>query len=218
MKLLLTSQGIQEEIRTTFLSLLSKPPKDILVSFITTEAYGEDKHPTWLNVYKDQLRECGIFNIEDLDLKDKTEDYLNTNLFNKDIIFVNGGNSFYLLDQVKKSGFDKIIRSFKSINKIYLGVSAGTYIACPTIEQATWNHQDKNNYEIKDLSALNLIPFIITAHYIDSYKSIIKKAATITEYPIVALNDHQAILVENNRYKLVGDNAKNFFNNFRENW
>lgn len=218
MKLLLTSQGIQEEIKPVFLSMLPKPAKDISVSFVTTAAYGEDKDPSWLNIYRDQLRELGIDDIEDLDLKDKSIEYLKTHVSNKDIIFVNGGNSFYLLEQVKKSGFDKLINSFKNGNKIYVGISAGSYIACPTIEQSTWEHQDRNRYGLKDLTALNLIPFLITAHYVESYRPIIEKAVKTTKYSVVALNDNQAILVEDNRYKLVGDKTKNFFNNFQENW
>lgn len=72
-KLLLTSQGIQQELKQTFLSLLSKPAKDISVSFVTTAAYGEENDPDWLEVYRKQLRDCGIKDIEDLDLKNKTQ-------------------------------------------------------------------------------------------------------------------------------------------------
>ena len=41
MKELLTSQGLPEPLRKTFLSLLTKPVEKTKVSFITTAAYGE---------------------------------------------------------------------------------------------------------------------------------------------------------------------------------
>lgn len=75
MKLLLTSQG-----------LLPKPPTQIKISFITTAAYGDYKNPTWLNVYRKQLRSYEIKKIEDLDLRNKNQKELEIILKDKDIV------------------------------------------------------------------------------------------------------------------------------------
>lgn len=107
MKLLLTSNGIKPTFEKEFLALLDKNPSKILASFITTAAYGETDDPNWLSEYKRQLQNYKIANIEDLDVKDKSQKELEKFLGGKDIIFVNGGNTFYLLDWVKRSGFDK---------------------------------------------------------------------------------------------------------------
>lgn len=215
-RLFLTSQGIPKKLKKTFLSFLSKKPQDNSVSFITTAAYGDYKNPTWLNIYKNQLRNYGIQKIEELDLKDKTQKELEKILSNKDIIFVNGGNPFYLLYWVKKSGFHKIIKRLLNKDKLYIGISAGSYICCPTIEMATWKHQDRNKIGIKDLKALNFIPFLITAHFNEKHYQIINKAAQTIHYAIVVLTDAQAVLVENDKVKVVGEGKRNFFNNFKE--
>jgi len=216
-KLLLTSQGLPAELKDVFLSLLVKPPSETKVSFIITAAYGEETQPKWLEIYRQQLRTYGINQIEDLDIKNKNQTELEKIIANKDIIFVNGGNTFYLLKWVKKTGFDKIIKDHVESGKLYIGISAGSYIACPTIEQSNWKHQDRNKVGITDFTALNLVPFIITAHYEEKYRSVIENAAKSTRYPIVALNDKQAMLVEDNNYKLVGEKHKLFFNGFEEN-
>jgi dipeptidase E len=216
MKLLLTSQGLPSKLKETFVSLLHKPTSEIKLSFITTAAYGDYKNPKWLNVYRKQLNNYGIQQIEDLDLKDKNQKELETILKDKDIIFVNGGNSFYLLYWVRKSGFDKLLPQFLNQGTLYIGVSAGSYICCPTIEQSTWKHADRNKIGLKDLTALNFVPFLITAHFEQKHRIIIEKAARTINYPIVALNNAQAILVTDQKYTLVGVGNRVFFNGFKE--
>jgi dipeptidase E len=68
-----------------------------------------------------------------LDRKIKKDD-----LKNKDVIFVFGRNTFDYLNRIRKTGLDKAIKSFVKKGGIYLGLSAGSYVICPTIEAATW--------------------------------------------------------------------------------
>lgn len=215
-KLLLTSQGIPLELKDIFLNLLDKSTDQVKVAYVITAAYGEEPNPKWLEVYRKQLRDYGINHIEDIDIKGKSHSELDNIVSDKDIIFVNGGNTFYLLKCVCESGFDKVIKDHINKGKLYVGISAGSYIACPTIEQSNWKHADKNKVGLTDLTALNLIPFLISAHFEEKYRSVIETAAKICRYPIVALNDTQAILVEGDKYKLVGKGNKEFFNNFQE--
>ncbi len=214
--LLLTSQGIPKELEQDFLSYLKKPLDEVHVSFIVTAAYGEEENPIWLECYRKQIRSYGISHIDDLDHKGKSRQKLENDLADKDVIFVNGGNAFYLLYWVKKSGFDNIVKNLLGDGKIYVGVSAGSYIACPTIEQSTWKHQDRNKIGLDDLNALNLVPFLVTAHFEEKYRSVIEKASKTTKCPIVALNDEQAVLVRDNKMRIVGKGKKVFFNGFRE--
>lgn len=182
--------------------------------FVTTAAYGEDEYPTWLEHYRKQLRGYGIEAIEELDVRGKTDEDLQK--VDTDIIFVNGGNTFYLLHWVRESGFDRIIKEFVEEGKLYVGVSAGSYIVCPTIEAAGWRGADKNIVHLTDLTALTLVPFLISAHYVESYRPTLEKAACSTFYPIVVLNDKQAILVTDKETKVVGNGERIFLNGFEE--
>ncbi len=216
-RLLLTSQGIQPELEDVFLGQLGESPEKKKVSFITTAARGEEEYyPKWMEIYKKQLEGCGIKNIEEFDLTNKTPHDTRLALSDKDIIFVNGGNTFYLLHWARKSGFDKLLPELLEEGKFYVGVSAGSYIVCPTIEAATWKRQDRNMIGLKDLTGLNLVPFLISAHFEEKYRPTIEKAAKTTSYPIVALYDTQAVLVGNSTCKVVGKGKREFFNGFKE--
>lgn len=216
--LLLTSQGIQPELKNIFLSLLHKHPKDISVAFITTGAYGEKVNPDWLQKYITQLNDLDIYRILELDFTGKTYKEVISLLNGKDIIFVNGGNTFYLLKHARESGFDRAVKKQLAKGVLYIGVSAGTYIVCPTIEQAHWKNANRNYEHLNDLTAFNLVPFLIFAHFNETHRVIIEKESKQTQFPIVAIGDTQAVLVEGDRYKVVGKGNKEFFNGFRENW
>ncbi len=214
--LLLTSSGIEASLKPTFISLLTKPVSEVKIAFITTAAYGESKNPTWMEKDRQLLYDCGIKHIEDLDIKDKTQSELEKVVSDKDLIFVNGGNTFYLLHWIRKSGFDKVLPTFLRRGGLYVGVSAGSYVACPTIEAATWKHSDRNKVGLEDLTALNLVPFLITAHFEEKYRKIVEAEAKKTKYPIVALADEQAILVDGKKVKLIGGGERNSYNGFKE--
>ena len=51
-----------------------------------------------------------------------------------DFIYVTGGNTFFLLQELKKAGADKLIKEQISAGKIYIGESAGAMILSPNIE------------------------------------------------------------------------------------
>ncbi len=209
MNLLLTSSGVVPEIRDVFLSVLPERPR---VAFITTAGFGESKEPVWMEGDRKRLIDCGVRDIVDLDLKDKSEVEVGKAMEDRNVVYVNGGNTFYLLYWVKKSGFDKVLKNFKGL---YVGVSAGSYIACPAIVMASWKHQDRNRVGITDFTALNLVPFLITAHFEEAYRSIVDKASKSTGYPIVAITDEQAVLVDNG-VRVIGVGKKEFWNGFKE--
>lgn len=208
MKLLLTSDGIKPSFEKEFFALLNKKTSDISVSFITTAAYGEEDNPIWLQDWKNQLLALGIKKIEDLDLKDKTPEDLEIALNNKDIIFVSGGNTFCLLYWVKKSGFGNIVKKLIKKGVLYVGVSAGSIIMCPTIETAFWEPPDINRVGLTDFSGLNLVNFLITPHFEEKYRQMFKDNAKNSKYPVIALTNQQAILVTENGYKIIGEGKK----------
>ncbi|MFA6461693.1 MAG: Type 1 glutamine amidotransferase-like domain-containing protein [Candidatus Woesearchaeota archaeon] len=220
MKLLLTSAGIVPEIREEFLSLLSKKSSQIKAVLVETAIYGENLAPEKLKEYSkqtiEQLKGCGVVNITNVDIREQSSQSLSVILDNVDILIIDGGNTFYLLDWIKKNQLDKVIVDHVKKGLIYVGISAGSYIACPTIEMAAWGYQDRNRCGLKDLTSLNLVPFLITAHYAGEYKKIIETSAKNTTYPVVAITDSQALLIVDGKVKLIGKGQPNFFNGFKE--
>ncbi|MGI8552793.1 MAG: dipeptidase PepE [Dehalococcoidia bacterium] len=81
------------------------------------------------------------------------------------ILFVGGGNSFRLLGAFQRLGLLEIVRRrVRSGALRYLGSSAGSNLACPTIRTTN----DMPIVELPSLKALGLIPFQINPHYQDA--------------------------------------------------
>lgn len=214
MKLFLSSAGIKPETKQSFLNLLGKDPNECTVAFIPT-ACDPEPDKSYVQWTIDQISELGL-KLFTVDLKGENEDSLYEKLKSADIICVNGGNTFYLLDQTKKSGFDKVAKRLVNEDKIYFGVSAGSYIACPTIEASGWKHLGDTDVIGKtDLSALNLVNFLMIVHYEDKYKEWLENGIKTTSYPVVVLNDKQAIIVDGENIKLAGPEPVLKYNGFK---
>jgi len=182
---------------------LAKPINKMKMAYIITASKGVDDL-SYIKNHIAKMDELG-FDYEEIDIKGKTETGLRDVLKNKEIVYVEGGNSFYLLKCVRASGFDKVIKELINKGVIYAGASAGAYLACPTIEVASWRHQNRFDHcGVKDLNALNLAPFLITAHYKDEDRELIKEKIKNSKYPVKILNDEQAILVQDDKIKLLG--------------
>lgn len=198
--ILLTSAGMN--VKEEILKIISKPANQIKIAHVIT-ASKVAKDLSYLEKENQIMKELG-FSVEDVDIEGKNENELRILLNDKDIIYVQGGNTFYLLKHVKVSGFDKVVKELVKKGTIYIGVSAGSYIACPTIEMANWKHSDKNKFGLTDLTGLNLVPFLLSVHFKPEYAEVLKQEIATTKYPVKILTDKQAILVRDNDIKLVG--------------
>lgn len=216
MRLLLTSQGLRNRgaslLVKKFLNDLKQAP---VVGYIPNAKPKLDVKRLKTKMSKLQRMGCNVVLMDLRYLKGKK---LRERLEEINVIFVGGGNVFYLLYMMRKSGLVKLLPKFLEKDKAYIGVSAGSYVASPTIEAGGWKpeHSDRNFIGIKNLKALNLVPFLITAHFSEKYRKVVENNAVNSKYPIVALYDTQAILVKNRSYKVLGSGKKEFFNGFAE--
>ncbi|HEY8506599.1 MAG TPA: dipeptidase PepE [Gemmataceae bacterium] len=77
-------------------------------------------------------------------------------------ILVGGGNTFRLLHALYELGLLEAIRDQVTGRGLpYMGVSAGTNVACPTIKTTN----DMPIVQPPSLAALNLVPFQVNPHY-----------------------------------------------------
>lgn len=81
-----------------------------------------------------------------------------------EVLFVGGGNTFRLLQAVRRLGLSETIRRRVAAGELsYLGSSAGTNHACPTIRTTN----DMPIVEPDSFEGFNLVPFQINPHYLD---------------------------------------------------
>jgi dipeptidase E len=79
-------------------------------------------------------------------------------------VFVGGGNTFRLLRTLQSTGHLDALRARVRAGMPYLGASAGTNIAAPTIRTTN----DMPIVQPASFDALDVVPFQINPHYIDA--------------------------------------------------
>lgn len=186
------------------MKLLFPDVSRIKLAWITTAGKGA-KSRDYLERHRELLEKEG-YDFEEIDIEGKNADELEKLLQDKDAVYVEGGNTFYLLRAVRESGFDRVIKKLIERGVAYVGASAGSYITCPTIEMSTWKKpgEEKDNFGVTDLTAMNLVPFLLKAHYAPEMKEFLKEKIAKAKYPVKILSDDQAILVKDDEIELVG--------------
>jgi dipeptidase E len=163
MKLLLTSGGISNSsIAIALEKLVQKPRSEIKIAFIPTAVHVEKGNKDWfLKQFSDLLK----YEFTWVDIVDISADSFDwkPRLEEADVIYVGGGNTFYLLDEVRRSGFDTWIKEHIE-NKVYVGGSAGSIIATPSIGLASVEPSDENVTGVTDLTGLNFVKFELSPH------------------------------------------------------
>ena len=137
-------------------------------------------------------------------------------------VFIGGGNSFLLLHDLQKSGIIPEIRKKVQMGMPYIGTSAGSNVACPTI--MTTN--DMPIYEVENFKALNLVPFQINPHYLDpdpnskhqgeTRETRIKEFLVFNNKVVVGLREGCMMLVNGNNCMLKGSTSARIFQNGNE--
>ncbi|USN45421.1 MAG: Type 1 glutamine amidotransferase-like domain-containing protein [Candidatus Woesearchaeota archaeon] len=199
-KLLLTSTGLaNQNITNQFLQIIDKPISQIKIIFVPTASRSEEELK-YVDESKKELLDLGVLenNIKTLNL-DKPISFQEVENF--DVIYVCGGNTFYLLKKVRETGFDKVIIEFAKTDKLYFGVSAGSILVCPNIDIAS--PFDENDVNLTDLTGLNLTDVIVSPHYCEEEKPIIDNFKKKSQYEVVPLTDNQALLVLDGETKRV---------------
>ncbi|MBP9670207.1 Type 1 glutamine amidotransferase-like domain-containing protein [Candidatus Woesebacteria bacterium] len=186
------------------LPLLPDKPNNLKVAFIPTAAdpYGDIPMP-WMDADRNKLVGMG-FAVSNYDLKGKSIDVLRSELADFHVIFVAGGNVYYLLDIVKKTGFDIVIKELLSKGVVYIGASAGSVIMCPTIDHTRIIEHPEAVSEMIDFSGLSLVDSLIGPHYgnpkySQRYEQIIMEWGD----KLLLLRDNQALVVNDDKIKVV---------------
>lgn len=202
MKLFLSS--LASETLDLVIPLLPNKPSNLKVAFIPTAAdpYGDIPMP-WMQGDRNKLIEMG-FTVTDYDLKGKNIDALRKDLIDFQVIFVAGGNAFYLLNEVRKSGFDTIVNELIDRGVVYIGSSAGSMIMGRDLGHILTVDHPEIVPELTDYTCLNFVTEHILPHY-GKEKYISRHAQLVKEWgdKITPLTDNQALIVNGDKIEVV---------------
>src|SRR3989344_5096240 len=200
--LFLTSQA--SKTLHLLLPFLDKTPDKLSVAFIPTAGDLYKKKP-WMEADRKKLFDLG-FGVTDVDIKEFSKEQLMQRLSTVDIIFVAGGTTTYLLEKVKQSGFDQIVKELVKTGVIYIGSSAGSVLAGPNVEvDRMYDHRNLGR-ELDSYEGLGLADFIVLPHADNKkYEPVIQQIVKNfrKKYSLQKLNDNQAILVSNGKIQIL---------------
>jgi len=207
MRLFLTSGGLTNDtLKRSFRSLLAKDLATASIAFIPTGA-NVFSDTSWLETDLANLRTSGVGKIDLVDLSKLPGAEAIRRCAQADAIWVNGGNTYYLLDWVRRSGMAAALPNLLT-DRLYVGVSAGSMLVGPSIESNTPIFPEEDNHKSDDLKGLGLVPFAVIPHlfspsFPNSSPSHIEKFAATVRYPVYALDDASAIEVVAGRVRIV---------------
>jgi dipeptidase E len=132
-------------------------------------------------------------------------------------IAVAGGNTFHLLSHIYKHDLLEAIRSRVMTGAPYIGWSAGSNVACPTIKTTN----DMPIVEPPSFNALGLVPFQINPHYLDAHpqghqgetreERILEFIEANPGVHVVGLREGSILRIEEGRVRLLGEKTARVF-------
>jgi dipeptidase E len=156
----------------------------------------------WLEAERAILVGAGFYVTDVFDLDASTRNVLEQ----ADVIFLGGGNTFTLLSEVRRSGFDELLRELHRSGKILIGESAGALVLGPTIDPIRFIDEPDRAPELTDFRGLGLFDFFPAVHFgraefRDHYAAIALSAFTMN-IPVIALRDADSLLISQGRLEL----------------
>lgn len=133
------------------------------VTFIPTASKVEEVI-FYVEAGKKALEDLGLI-VAELDVATETLEEITATLKKNDFIYVTGGNTFFLLQELKRTGADKLILEEIAKGKLYIGESAGAVIMSPNISYIQSMDSVKKATNLTNYDALNLVDFSILPHY-----------------------------------------------------
>ncbi|MCT7567684.1 peptidase E [Aliarcobacter butzleri] len=181
-----------------------KDLKGKTVTFIPTASKVE-KVVFYVNSGKKALQKLGLI-IDELDISTASNDEINSKLRNNDFIYITGGNTFFLLQELKKTGADKIIIDEINKGKLFIGESAGAIVTSANVEYAKRMDDVKKAPNLTEFSGLNLVDFYVIPHYTNfPFEKTVEKI--IEDYSsklnLSPISNKDAILVVDNKIDFI---------------
>jgi dipeptidase E len=187
--------------------LVGKPQDKITVAVIN-EAFaiqGGDKR--WVlhnlsSVFDNFPAEVDIVNLLALPI-----DEVEKRIANKDVIFVIGGDTDYLMSVYKKTGFDELLPRLLE-TKIYVGSSAGSMVVGRRVSAAAYRliYGEDSKYDITDylgLVDLSVMPHLDSPEFPNRKESLLQAVGDF-KGKVYGLRDDSAVVIDGDDVKTIG--------------
>ncbi|MCL2501067.1 MAG: peptidase E [Defluviitaleaceae bacterium] len=156
------------------------------------------------NADREALKNLG-FAVEDLDISSEPAEAIEKIISGADALFVCGGNSFFLMQELKRKKADVMIARHIRQGKLYMGTSAGSVIMQKDIIDDGIDDPVFGSALNGDFSGLRFIDFYVYVHYGHHYfgnddECLDKYYANLNHIKIA---DNQAVTVDGEKIEVV---------------
>lgn len=188
--------------------LVGKKPAAIKLAFIPNagDYYAERARSVKIQASISSFTSAGITQVEVVDLRMyRDAQKLKQTLSKYDLVWCSGGNTFCLREEIKKSGFENIIKDLLVNGLVYGGESAGSIVAGPTLKGVE-GADNPGFAESTIFEGLNLTDKIIIPHAdnLSMKEELTPMFELYKDNPnTVVLNDNQAFIIDGTLSRLV---------------
>ena len=153
------------DVANLFVDCAKEDLQGKIIAFIPTASLTESIR-FYVKKGKKALEEAGMI-VEEVEITQLPKEEISSILHKCDYIYITGGNTFFLLQELKRKGVDKIISKQVKLGKLYIGESAGAIIASPDAEYMRSVNFDpiEKAPELKDCTSLYLFDCYTIPHF-----------------------------------------------------
>lgn len=220
MRLLLTSEGFPNQtIRDGLAELLGQPYSESSIVCVTTSANAVAGDKRWMLSILDQIREMGFREIDLLDIAGLPQDIYLSRLETAHVIYVFGGHSQYLMDELERAELAPILADLLQ-TRVYAGNSAGSIVAAPSLAMAnpaaaTYSEERPGRTSTNSLgfSPVHIRPHLNRAGHPSTPADVENMIANhnVTE-PVYLIDDESAVLVHDDAVRVLSEGQWQRFN------
>ena len=157
----------------------------------------------------EMLKSLG-YEVEILDITKFDETYLKDKFLKTECICISGGNTFYLLQEIKRKNLVEVL--FKRVKEglFYIGESAGAIIMSENIEYSQMMDDKSIASELDDYTGVNVFDHYVLPHigeypFEESTQKILENYQD--KISLVAINNSEAILVNDSGYTIYNESC-----------
>ena len=200
----LTSNGLtSEELKSEFITAIQG--KGNRCAIIPTAMEKDKDHEEWLAQTKTNLEQYGL--VCDYFYFGQQE---NEKLYDYDVVYICGGNVFYLMQMIKQCYAEEVLRKIAR-DKTVVGVSAGSLIMQKDLELIRDLIPRMNKrVKLKDLTALDITNNIEHLPHktryigiIDAFEKRVKTYERKVGHKVICLEDGQGIIIDGENHRVV---------------
>jgi len=118
-------------------------------------------------------------------------------LLASNILIITGGNTFKLLNHLRRSGLSETIKEFWQKGGVVLsGFSAGAIVLSPSIKTAKSGIGDANELGITDLTGLNIVDFEVWPHFEPAQEAEVAEYKVKSHKKLKTIGDEEVVVID----------------------